>query len=283
LTTGLEMVSVRILCFFVLTLFLCRLPCSGLTGDTCIHDIHETFQNMKTFKTFSVLLLSLLLAGCVVNLQESITGNGHVVKQKRDAAEFTGIKVSSGIDVFLTQGDAQNIEVETDENLQDWIKTEVTGSVLHIYTNKSIRLAKSKKVYLICKTIHSIEISSAGDVTGVTAFKTEKLDIEMSSAGDLNFEAEANTIGISISSAGNAYLKGKTDELKAELSSAGDLNAFDLEAKKGEISVSSAGKARVFITEEASFKSSSAGDIDYKGDPRIKEIQTSSGGSVNKK
>ena len=105
----------------------------------------------------------------------------------------------------------------------------------------------------------------------------------MSSAGDLNFEAEASEIMISISSAGNACLKGKTGELKAELSSAGDLNAFDLEARKGEISVSSAGKAKVFITEEASFNSSSAGDIDYKGDPRIKEIQTSSGGSVNKK
>jgi hypothetical protein len=238
---------------------------------------------MKTMKSFSVLLLSLLLTGCVVNLQDSITGNGNVVKQKRDVAEFSGIKVGSGIDVFLTQGDVQSLEVEADENLQDWIRTEVTGSVLHIYTDKSIRLAKTKKVNITCKTLQSIDISSAGDVTGMTPFKTEKLDIEMSSAGDLNFEAEANEIVISISSAGNAYLKGKTGELKAELSSAGDLNAFDLEAKKGEISASSAGKARVFITEEASFNSSSAGDIDYKGEPRIREIQTSSGGSVNKK
>jgi hypothetical protein len=37
------------------------------------------------------------------------------------------------------------------------------------------------------------------------------------------------------------------------------------------------------VTEEASFDCSSAGDIDYKGDPKISEIHTSSGGSVNKK
>jgi hypothetical protein len=111
----------------------------------------------------------------------------------------------------------------------------------------------------------------------------DKLDIQMSSAGDLKLELEANEIDISISSAGNVNLKGKTKILKADLSSAGDLNAFDLEATEGDISVSSAGNARVFVTGEASFRSSSAGDIDYRGEPKIREIHTSSAGSVNKK
>jgi hypothetical protein len=238
---------------------------------------------MKIITLTGLLACILLLSGCVVNIQDSITGNGHVVKQKREVPEFNGIKVGSGIDVFLTQGGTQSLEVEADDNLQNWIRTEVEGTVLHIYTDKSIRLAKTKKVYITCKTLDRIDISSAGDVTGVTPFKTDKLDIEMSSAGDLRFEVEADAITLTISSAGNAYLKGKTNSLRADLSSAGDLNAYDLEAKKGDVSVSSAGSARVFVTEEASFRSSSAGDINYRGEPRIKEIQTSSAGSVNKK
>jgi hypothetical protein len=238
---------------------------------------------MKIHILTCLMAIIMLLSGCMVNIQDSITGNGHVVKQDRDVTEFSSIKVGSGIDVFLTQGDNYKLEVEADENLQSWIRTEVTGNELHIFTEKSIRFAKTKKVYVTCKTLERIEISSAGDVTGVTPFKTDKLDIEMSSAGDLRLEVEASEIGISISSAGNAYLKGKTNVLKADLSSAGDLNAFDLIAKTGEISVSSAGDARVFITDEASFESSSAGDIDYKGEPKIKNIRTSSAGSVNKK
>lgn len=234
-------------------------------------------------KIIFLVLPAILLSACVVNIQDSITGNGNVTKQVRDVPEFTGIKVSSGIDVILTQGEPQKIEVEADENLQDWIRTDVSGSVLNVHTEKSIRLAKTKKVYVTCKTLDKIEISSAGDLTAVTPFKADQLDIEMSSAGDLRLEVEANAIDITISSAGNANLKGKTGSLRADLSSAGDLNAFDLEAKKGNISVSSAGSARVFVTEEASFRSSSAGDIDYKGEPRISEIHTSSAGSVNKK
>jgi hypothetical protein len=239
---------------------------------------------MKTAKNILLIpLILFLVAGCVVNIQDSITGDGNVVSQTRDVPVFSGIKVGSGIDVFVTQGENQSVVVEADENLQDWIRTEVNGSVLHIYTDKNIRLAKTKKINITCKTIDKIDVSSAGDVTGLSPFKTDKLDIDMSSAGDLKFEVEANEITISISSAGNVVLKGRTDTLKADLSSAGDLNAFDLEAKYGDVSVSSAGNARVFVTEEASFHSSSAGDIDYKGEPRVKEIQTSSAGTVNKK
>jgi len=238
---------------------------------------------MKIYSITSLVAITVLLSGCMVNIQDSITGNGNVVKQNRDVSEFNSIKVGSGIDVFLTQGDDYTLEVEADENLQSWIRTEISGKELHIFTDKSIRFAKTKKVYVTCQTLERIDISSAGDVTGVTPFKTDKLDIEMSSAGDLKFEVEANEIEISISSAGNANLKGKTNLLKADLSSAGDLNAFDLEAQTGDISVSSAGSARIFVTQEASFKSSSAGDIDYRGDPKIKEIRTSSAGSVNKK
>jgi hypothetical protein len=224
-----------------------------------------------------------MATGCVVNIQDSITGDGKVVTQQREVSEFSGIKVSSGIDVYLTQGETTSVVVEADENLQEWIKTDVTGSVLNIHTDKSIRLAKMKKVMITCKSIDKIEVSSAGDVTGLNQFKTDKLDINMSSAGDLKFEVEAHEIAISISSAGNVDLKGNTDSLKADLSSAGDLNAFDLKARVGDISVSSAGNAKVFITDEASFHSSSAGDIDYRGEPSIKEIHTSSAGSVNKK
>jgi hypothetical protein len=239
---------------------------------------------MKAKNFLFVLPLILLMdSGCMINFPDSITGNGKVITQTRDLSEFSGIKVGSGIDVYLTQGETQRVEVEADENLQDYIRTEVVGNELHIYSDKNIRLAKSRRVNITCKTIDKIDVSSAGDVVGLSPFKTDRLDIDISSAGDLKFEVEANDINISISSSGDVTLKGQAHNLKADLSSAGDLNAFDLVAEIGDITVSSAGDARVNITQEASLRSSSAGDIEYKGDPKIKEINTSSGGSISKR
>jgi len=239
---------------------------------------------MKTIHYYIIIAIVFLISGgCYFEHYESVSGNGKLIKQQREVAEFKGISVASGIDVIITQSDNIAVDVETDENLQDWIKTEVVNDILKIYTTKNIRNAKEKKVYVKYKTLNSIDISSAGDVSSTNTLVTDKLNIDMSSAGDLNLTVEADEIEIDISSAGDARLQGKTNYLKAELSSAGDLNAFDLEAKKGDVRVSSAGDANVFVTEEAIFDCSSAGSIEFKGEPRIKNISTSSAGSVNKK
>lgn len=238
---------------------------------------------MKTLRLALMLMPLFVICGCYWEMPESVSGNGDVVTRERNIPEFTGISVSAGIDVYITQASEENVKVIADGNLLDVVKTEVQGDVLKIYASKNIRNAASKKVYVEYVNLNKIKVSSAGDVKGENTLKTDNLDIALSSAGDLKLDVIAQNIYINISSSGNGNLSGKTDYLKANLSSAGDLNAFDLEAKVGDISVSSAGDARVFITEEASFKCSSAGDIVYKGDPGINQMSTSSSGSIRKR
>lgn len=237
-------------------------------------------RNMNFRLIFMIPVI--LLTGCVVNFPESVSGDGNVVTEQRSVPDFTGIKVSSGIDVYLTQGDNTEVIVEADENLQELIRTEVMGSVLQVKSDKNIRMAKAKKVHVTCPLIDKIEISSAGDLNGENMIRADKLDIDLSSAGDLNMEVEAGDISMEISSAGNVYLKGTAGSLTATLSSAGDLDAYDLVTASADITVSSAGNAKVYVTDEASFKSSSAGDIKYRGDPKIIEMHSSSAGTINK-
>ncbi len=239
---------------------------------------------MKALSFLVAILLPLVFAGsCYFDNIETIAGNGNVITQERKVSDFSGLKVSNAIDVIITQSDKAAITVKADENLMDWIKTEVVNNELKIYTDKNIRSVKEKKVYVSFRKLNEIDISSASEVSGENTLVTDNLDIEVSSAGGLSLAVEADKVNIDISSAGHARLSGKTNNLKAELNQGSDLNAFELEAKIGDISASSAADARVFITEEASFKCSSAGHIEYQGEPRLKNISTSSAGSVNKK
>ncbi len=238
---------------------------------------------MKTLKLTGILLPLVILYGCYWEMAESVSGNGDVVTEERDVPGFNGLSVAAGIDVYISQGDEEHLKVITDENLQDVIRTEVNDDVLKIYAAKNIRRAESKKVYVEYENLNMIKVSSAGDVKGENTLNTRDLKIRLSSAGDLVLDVRAKEIDIDISSSGNARLSGKTGLLEADLSSAGDLNAFDLEAEIGDISVSSAGDAKVFITGEASFRSSSAGDIIYKGNPEIRQIRTSSSGNIRKR
>lgn len=237
---------------------------------------------MKT--TVYAILIILVAVGqsCYLEPVETIYGNGNVISEERTIDDFDGLKVSTGIDVLIKQGSEVSLMLEADENLHDVIKTEVIDNTLKIYTSKRVRKAKTMKVYLIYVDLNSIRVSSAGDVKGENTLKTKRLDIDLSSAGDLDINLVAEAVYCDISSSGDARLSGTTDLLDADLSSAGDLYAYDLVSKKCKVSCSSAGDARVNATEKFDLRSSSAGNIYYKGEGSV-TAKTSSAGSVIRK
>ncbi|HDR88301.1 MAG TPA: DUF2807 domain-containing protein [Bacteroidetes bacterium] len=232
-------------------------------------------------KSLSMVAIIAIVQGCYIDpFRETVYGEGPVIKKAVDTEYFTGIRVSSGIDVFLRQDENLGVVVEADENLHEYIHHEVRNGILIIDTEVNIRQAKSKKVYISLPELREIQISSAGDVEGQGKFTCRKLDISVSSAGDLSLEVEAGEIRVSLSSAGDIRLSGKADSLEARLSSAGDLDALRLKVEKADVAVSSSGNARIFVTRELNARSSSSGDIYYLGNPEIKNIHVSSAGRV---
>jgi len=232
--------------------------------------------------TFLAMTVLLTLSSCVISgWDQGISGNGDVVTTTRDVSGFSGVQISSGIDVWLSEGNSFEVTVEADENLQDVILTELDGDILVVKTDHvNIRSAKSKKVHVTIPKLSELKISSAGDCVGQTSFSCDDLRISISSAGDLTLEVEAREIDINISSSGEARISGSADVLNVSLSSAGDLNAFDLIAGKVDVDVSSAGDAKVHATEEITMNASSAGNIYYRGDAKIIHSRSSSAGDI---
>ncbi len=232
-----------------------------------------------------IAVLLLTLPSCIIDgWDQGITGNGNVVEETRDISGFTGVHISSGIDVYLSQGNSFEVRVEADENLQEVILTEMNGSMLVVKTERvSIRRAKSKKVHVTLPELKELKISSAGDCDGQTPFNCEDLRLSISSAGDLTLDVDAERIDLDISSSGDASISGSADVFNVDLSSAGDLNAFDLIAARVDVNVSSAGDASVHATEEISMNASSAGNIYYKGDAQVVHSRSSSAGDIVRK
>ncbi len=240
---------------------------------------------MKKLNFFLLLALPFFLNACFMNSSyETVSGNGKVVEETRDLAGFTGVKVSAGIDVLLSQADDFSVRVEADENLIALIETRIDGDLLEVGTDQvNIRNAKAKRVHVCLPELRKLRINSAGDCIGQNAFECGDLQLDINSAGDLRLELEAKHIDLNISSSGDCRLSGACDHFDADLSSAGDLDAYDLVAKVVEVSVSSAGDARVHATDEISMQASSAGSIYYRGNPKVVLSNASSGGEIVKR
>lgn len=229
--------------------------------------------------------LSAVLVSCMnAQWNKTVKGSGDVVKKERTASYFDGVRVSSGIDVYLKQGEKESITVEADENLHEYIVTEIKDGILRVYAaNVNIREAERLRVYVTIKDVKSLRTSSAGDLIGETPFRGENIEIGASSAGDIKIEVYAKVVEVDISSAGDIRLTGEADNLIADLSSAGDLNAGDFKVKDAKVSVSSAGDASVFVTEKLVARSSSAGNITYQGSPKAVDAHSSSAGGIHGK
>jgi hypothetical protein len=239
---------------------------------------------MKNLKIYFIVLTCLAITACVNGqIRRTVYGNHKVVKQERTAGSFTGIRVSAGIDVYVKQGDKESITVEADENLQEYIRTDISGDVLKVGTDANIRDAEKKNVYVTMREIKSLNTSSAGDIVCETPFKTDNLELSASSAGGIKIEVTAKSIKADISSSGNITVDGTADLLEADLSSAGDLNAYELAVKEADVTVSSAGDADINVSEKLTARASSAGGINYRGDPKYVDAHSSSAGGIHKR
>jgi len=119
-----------------------------------------SMKNLK-FLVVAVVIMSIPICASCQN-RKTISGDGNVTTQERNVNPFNGLTVSTGIDVFLKQGDNNDVlKVEADANLQEYIITEVRGDMLHIYTDANIRHAEMKRVYVTMKEVKSVKTSSA--------------------------------------------------------------------------------------------------------------------------
>jgi len=233
-------------------------------------------------KNLAFSLFAFLIVSCNYDLQNSISGNGNVVTKEVRTGTFNNLNVSNALDVVIIPSDSQKVVIKADENLVDVIKVRVRDNTLLISSERRIRLARSKKIEVYTRELEQIEASAAATIKNSESLSAENFKIACSSAAEIIINGHFGDLKVEASSASNVKLYGQSNNIRANVSSAAGLNAFGMTVENASVWASSAANAKVFVTHEANFDASSAGSIIYEGDPIVKNINTSSGGSVNK-
>ena len=236
----------------------------------------------KTF--FSILFLATFLSSCNVNMFNRINGNRNVVTENRSAKEdFTKIKVSTGLDLYITQGTKNEITVEADENLQEIIITEIKDGVLKVYSDQNIWKAKARKVYVTVKTLEGLTATSGSDVYTKGTIDANDIKISATSGADIRMSINANTIETSSTSGSDIEISGTANNHISKATSGASIDAYELRSKNVTVKVSSGADINIYASESITAKATSGGDIDFKGSPKKINKKESSGGDVSAK
>lgn len=204
-------------------------------------------------------------SGSLINFSfgSGIKGSGVAAIEARDITDFNSVDVGGVFQVEITAQKDFAVEVEADDNLLQYIETEVSGGTLSITSDKRLNPSSPIRIRISAPDIERIKSSGASKV----------------SLNDLkNSELTVDTSGVS-----KVTLAGQTANLTVDVSGASHIDAENLAAENANIDASGASHVSVNVLNELRSDASGASKIRYTGSPKSVEKNTSGASSVKQK
>ena len=238
---------------------------------------------MTNFITMKTILLSVLLAG------SSLLSADKDWKKERPVAGFTGLSVSSGIDVYLTQGNSEKLTFDVKGIEEDEVKSEVRNGSLKLYIdrkggngNYSSGRDRSVKAYVTFKQLTDLQAGGGSEVIGQSSLSFNDLNLDASGGSTVTLSLKADQLNASASGGADVKLTGSARSLNASGSSGSDLDARKLTTNTGTVSASSGSTVHVNASQSLTMKASGGSDVYYSGSAKVVSSSKSGGADISR-
>jgi hypothetical protein len=208
--------------------------------------------------------------------------------QTRQVPTFHAINVGTGIELALTAGHSQRVEVSaTTDEYRDRIETTVQDGVLTLRYKKPDSAPRKERMnsYLrVAVTADELTALTAGSGSSVHTsgdFDAAEFKLDVSSGASVKAGLDTGTLTVRQSSGSSTDLSGRAASLDVQSSSGATFDAHDLHTDRCRAQASSGSSIQVAVKDDLVAEASSGGSISYQGSPQLTK-RTSSGGGVSR-
>ena len=203
------------------------------------------------------------------------------------SGSFHAIKISGGMDLYLSQSSTESIAVSaSEERYKAAIKTVVENGTLRIYyEGEKLWGVKNRKlkVYLSFRDLDKLDASGATDVHVAGTITVPSLDMVLSGACDFKGAVKVDKLNMDLSGASDVKISGSAVNVKIESSGASDVKGFDLVSEFCTAKASGASDINITVNKELNAYASGASDIYFKGSGLIRDLHNSGASNVSRK
>ncbi|TXD83306.1 DUF2807 domain-containing protein [Subsaximicrobium wynnwilliamsii] len=239
-------------------------------------------------KSLILALASLATFSCAQGKwgNNAIKGNGNLKTITRTTSDYDAIHCAGSFDYILVEGTEGDIKIEGEENLLEYIITEVQNGTLSITTENNVNLNTSTnkgiKITIPFKEITEVSLSGSGDLWNTDVIDTNNLSASISGSGDVVLEIKTTSAKARISGSGDLTFTGTTEKLEANVTGSGNFHGFDIRSQDVNVSVTGSGDAAVFSTNKLIARVTGSGDIEFRGNPKTEDTKVTGSGSIGK-
>lgn len=226
---------------------------------------------MKTKHLALFILLSAIVCGLSSCMMNCVRGSGNEATENRKVADFSRIDISGGFNVTLKQDSSLSLKITADDNLFKYIKTNVSGGTLHIYTRRNVCNSGRMTVNLGIRQLEELKTSGGIEVESEGKIVTGDMHFRLSGATKVTMELNAANVTTRGSGSTELNLKGQATSHTIELTGSGKVNALDFVVGNCDIQTTGVGECNVNVLHSLNINSTGASDVKYRGNPSVTE------------
>lgn len=239
---------------------------------------------MKILK--SVVIALIICVGFQANAHgKKVKGNGNVVTENRTTIDYEKIAVAGAFDVTLVAGKEGELTIEIEDNLSQYLITEVKEGTLKVKWKKGInvRTKKGVKITIPFKQINSVSLAGSGNIKTKDVISSHDLVLKIAGSGNLDLDVKASELITKIAGSGDMSIKGNTTNLICKIAGSGDFDSYDLTTQDSEIKIAGSGSVRTTVNGKLSAKIVGSGSVYYKGTGTTENVKVAGSGSVSRR
>ena len=198
-----------------------------------------------------ILLLTVLAAGCHHGMLSDIKGSGKRETEKRQIAAFTSITTEGAFNIEVTCQKDQGLEVEADDNVLEYISTEVSNNVLRLKNTKGYSVNEPVKIKISVPNLEGLSVSGAGTIQ-IKGMNNEKFEIDSNGAPSI-------------------AVSGTTKLIDINTNGAGKIDTHNLRASRGVVESNGVSRVDLYVADQLDVTVSGPSSVFYQGDPVVKK------------
>ena len=201
-------------------------------------------------KKLALLVLFVVFAtGCIHGHFAEISGSGKRELQKRNIAPFTSISTDGAFTIEVTCQKDVSLEVEGDDNVLEFVTSDVSGNILRIKNSKNYSTKEPVKFKISVPNLEGLSVNGAGH-------------IEIKNLNNDKFEIDTNGAPTIVAS-------GNTKVIDVGANGAGKIDVSKLHASRGVVDSRGVSRIDLDVTDQLDATVSGPSTVTYKGDPVV--------------
>ncbi|MBX2871905.1 MAG: DUF2807 domain-containing protein [Saprospiraceae bacterium] len=231
---------------------------------------------------FRVSFLALMIMSLVYAYH-----NYKVSEEVREVGPFHAIHIDGLMNVYLQQGEVEQLSLKADDHILPQIKTVVEDGVLKIYTEGVIRGERMKDAFVTYVQLDSLHAAGVGTLTSRGVLPLGSFLLRASTAAEVRLQIQGQELELHMHDNANVQLAGAVNEFRCHIDHRGDMMAYNFKANKASVDLNtgpqSPGVARIHVLDSLWATVHGPRYLYYIGEPRFVHTNTEAEGKVLKK